>query len=194
VIRHGETDWNKSQRFQGQSDIPLNQTGREQAARLAAALREILPFQRVVASDLSRARETAEIVHRGYTQPIITDPAFREMGFGDWEGLDSTAIQARWPGALETWRILNDNLVIPGGESFETLYQRVWPRFLYWTGQKDYARMAIVTHGCVVGVLTCGVLGLPPAEAVTRLPGNTGVVKVLLDGEGRYKLDKIEQN
>lgn len=86
MIRHGETDWNKERKLQGQVDIPLNAFGRHLAEETAPALKDI-PFSAVYTSPLSRARETAELVMAGRQVPLIEEPRIVEMGFGEYEGL-----------------------------------------------------------------------------------------------------------
>jgi broad specificity phosphatase PhoE len=86
LVRHGETDWNAEGRLQGQTDRPLNAYGREQAKRLAERLRGEL-IDAVYASDLSRARETAEIVGERLGLTVVLDPDLREKNWGTWEGL-----------------------------------------------------------------------------------------------------------
>lgn len=86
LFRHGETDWNKERRLQGQSDIPLNMLGRELAIKTAEALRqEGISFDRAFSSPLQRARETAEILSGG-SEPFVTDVRLKEMCFGEFEG------------------------------------------------------------------------------------------------------------
>ena len=85
LVRHGETDWNKVKRIQGQVDIPLNQFGKRLAEETAEGLRDI-PFDLCISSPLSRAHETARIILEGRDVPIITDARIGEMAFGEYEG------------------------------------------------------------------------------------------------------------
>jgi broad specificity phosphatase PhoE len=86
LVRHGETDWNAERRWQGHADVPLNERGRDQAERLAEEL-ENARVDAVYSSDLSRARETAEIVGARLGVPVVLDPALREIDVGSREGL-----------------------------------------------------------------------------------------------------------
>src|SRR5262245_6113995 len=86
LVRHGETDWNAEGRLQGHTDRPLNTWGREQAKRLAEQLSGD-SIDAVYASDLSRAKETAEIVGERLGLPVVIDPDLREKDWGNWEGL-----------------------------------------------------------------------------------------------------------
>ena len=98
IVRHGETDWNRDRRVQGHADTPLNEAGRAQARALAAELDDV---DVIYASDLARARETAEILARG--REVRLDPRLRERGFGTWEGLTSEEIEVRFPEAHARW-------------------------------------------------------------------------------------------
>jgi probable phosphoglycerate mutase len=89
LVRHGETDWNAAGRLQGHTDRPLSDYGRDQARRLAAELADE-EFDAIYASDLARARETAEIVGERLHLPVVLDPDLREKNWGTWEGLTST--------------------------------------------------------------------------------------------------------
>ena len=90
LVRHGETDWNADGRLQGQTDRPLSDFGRRQARQLAEELADE-EFEAIYASDLSRARETAEIVGERVGVPVVLDPELREKNWGTWEGL--TAVE-----------------------------------------------------------------------------------------------------
>ncbi|WP_438353057.1 histidine phosphatase family protein [Microbacterium sp. CJ88] len=120
LIRHGETDWNRDRRIQGSTDIPLNDTGRQQAQEAALHLRETLDARHpivVAASDLSRARETAEIIaaELGAAAPRLY-PALRERSYGEAEGIDSTEFAARWG----DWHTAE----VPGAEPWADLRSR----------------------------------------------------------------------
>jgi broad specificity phosphatase PhoE len=120
LVRHGETDWNRDRRIQGSTDIPLNDTGRAQAHHTGAALRERLPAGQpvvVVSSDLSRARETAEIIagELGVAAPRVY-PALRERAYGEAEGMDIAAFAERWGDARSA--------EVPGAESWPDLRRR----------------------------------------------------------------------
>jgi 2,3-bisphosphoglycerate-dependent phosphoglycerate mutase len=97
LARHGETDWNREGRLQGWDDRPLNELGRQQARELAGRLADV-PFDAVYASDLSRARETAEIVAEPHGVPVLIEPGLREMDYGSWSGLTRAEIEQRFPG------------------------------------------------------------------------------------------------
>ncbi len=103
LVRHGQTDYNRESRLQGQVDIPLNATGIRQAESLSPVLAALAPDV-LVASPLERAVETARLMSRGTDVEVRTDEAFLERGFGQWEGLRGEEIRLRWPDEHAAWR------------------------------------------------------------------------------------------
>ncbi|MGH7709154.1 MAG: histidine phosphatase family protein [Vulcanimicrobiaceae bacterium] len=161
VVRHGRTAWNLDGRFQGHTDMPLDNAGRAQARRLADALRAE-PFDCVVASDLARAFETAKIIVRERDLEIQPDARWREMAFGAWEGLTWEQIVARQP-ALRDARA--HEALPPDGESFAQLCERV--RAALDDLQASGAGCALVaTHAGPLHALLRVALGANEAEAL----------------------------
>ena len=120
LARHGETDWNRENRFQGHADIPLNDLGREQARSLAEALLGD-GITAVYSSTLARAHETAQIVADRLGLPVRTDPRLMEIDVGTWSGLNRDEIAARWPEAFESWRA---GVAAWDGETYDELAVR----------------------------------------------------------------------
>lgn len=124
LARHGETSWNSEARWQGHTDIALNERGRAQAAALAARLR---PFGvgHVFTSDLERARETAAIVARLLPVPALTvDPRLRERGFGAFEGLTRDECAARFPDIWAAYEA-DRRVMPPGSEPHDQVIERL---------------------------------------------------------------------
>jgi broad specificity phosphatase PhoE len=182
-VRHGETDWNLAQRYQGRQDIDLNATGRLQAARNGRALREAIGASvgtlDYVASPLLRARHTMEIVRRALDLPshaYRTDARLAEIDYGHWEGqlwrelpqTDPEGFAAR-KADMWNWRPRH-------GESYKALSERVEG----WLG--GVARdTVVVAHGGVMRVLRGLVEGLTP-QAMFALPVPQDRVLVAADG------------
>lgn len=142
LVRHGETDWNLQRRVQGSTDIPLNGTGRLQAlatGRLLAAAGR--PWDAVVASPLSRARETAAIIAReiGLPAPELVDD-LRERAYGDAEGLDHDEIDARFPYPTP----------VPGRETRDEVTARVMPALVALAKEHPGESLVVVAHGGVI--------------------------------------------
>lgn len=135
IARHGETEWNRSGRWQGWADPPLNDTGRAQAAELAKQLRAT-PFDAVYSSDLRRARETAEVVAAPHGVPVVVDPELREIDIGSWSGLTHDEIRERYPDGTR-----------PDGETREQHATRVRAAVERIARANLQRRVLIVTHG-----------------------------------------------
>jgi broad specificity phosphatase PhoE len=161
-IRHGETDWNKIQRYQGQTDIPLNDTGRAQAARNGRVLGEVLGVRKTaigyVSSPLERTRETMEIVRANMglpARPFPMDDRLKEQNFGHWEGLiwgelpklDPEGFAAR---KADTW-----NWTPRGGENYEMVRTRV----VSWLAELQ-GDTVVVSHGNISRSVRGILLGL----------------------------------
>ena len=124
-MRHGETDLNRQGRMQGQSDYPLNDTGRAQARQAGARFAERgLRFDRVISSPLVRARQTARRILGDSSLPVETDMRLSEQNFGIFEGLTYHEIESAYPGELGMWNESFESYRIPDGESFADVRSR----------------------------------------------------------------------
>ena len=155
LVRHGETDDNREPiRVQGFRDTPLNDTGRRQAAELAARV-ERLGIRSLWSSDLSRARVTAEIVGERIGYRPRLDPRLREANRGDWEGELFIDIARDDPERYAAWLRAGEDFRFPGGESLREQQQRV-------SEALDDVRSAgelpalVVCHGGSIRVMLCG--------------------------------------
>jgi len=159
--RHGRTAWNAEQRFQGQSDIPLDETGLAQAERAAKALARLTPH-RIVSSDLQRARRTADALAALTGLPVHTDEGLRETFAGEWEGLNRPELEERFGSQLAEWGAGAD--VRPGGgETRVEVAARVVAaveRALADVGEGQ--TLVVATHGGSARAGIGAMLGLPP--------------------------------
>ena len=187
-IRHGETDWNRQQRFQGQIDVPLNATGQEQARRLAARLADT-PAQVMLSSDLLRTRQTGEPLAASWRLTPRLNPAFREQSFGVLEGLDAPTIQARHPDLWARWLEHRADFALPGGgESIRQFHTRVIGAVRQAAQEHAGQVVTVVTHGGVLDMLWRAANGLPldglrnceiPNTGINRLRWRAGTLQVL---------------
>lgn len=146
LIRHGETIWNSEMRYQGHSDIPLSEVGRDQAKRLSARLagEQIDHFY---ASDLSRAFETAEIVAAPHGKGVQKMEQLRETKFGAWEGLKFSEIQEQYPEIWAKWRDDPRSTILPEGESLDSVDERVMGGIKQILELHKNETVAVVGHG-----------------------------------------------
>jgi broad specificity phosphatase PhoE len=177
VVRHGQTDWNVEGRYQGQTDIPLNEIGRKQAQELAQLLPD-LPFAAIHTSDLIRAKTTASILGQRLGLEPIPDVRLREMSHGEWEGsLVRDKIRTNHSNPASP----NDptKSLAPGGESAVQVAQRVTDfanqLLLHYPNQ----RVLLVTHGVTAAVLKCLAHGIPLDNLYQHIPNNTALLTLL---------------
>ena len=158
LARHGQTEWNSVTRYQGKTDVPLNELGRLQAARLAARLSSWGP-ERFFTSPLSRALETAEIVRAGLLmeeKPVLAVLGdLAEIDFGDWEGQTIPEIEENYGKLYRDWREDPSRIIPPGGESFPKVLMRVGRAFKeILAGPAE--RILVVGHGGIMrAALVC---------------------------------------
>jgi alpha-ribazole phosphatase len=183
LVRHGLTDWNAAQRFQGQHDVPLNATGQQQAAALAERLAGE-PLQALVASDLQRARATAAAIAARHTCPMLFEPRLREISFGAWEGLTYAEIAATHPEVLAAWEKNILENAPPGGETLAQLAGRVQAVLDDLLVAHAGETLLLVAHGGTLQVLICLALGLPPEKywQFHLLPGSLSEIAIYPQG------------
>ncbi|MDR7086529.1 putative phosphoglycerate mutase [Aeromicrobium panaciterrae] len=158
--RHGRTEWNVAGRVQGQSDVPLDDVGRQQAREAAARLAGLNPY-RIVSSDLSRASETAQILGEVASKEVEFDPRLREMDFGAREGLTWGEAWAQFPDGMQAW-IDGDETQIPGSETHRQAGER------FAAALHDHLKdlppkgvLIVVAHGAVLRTGACAFLEIP---------------------------------
>lgn len=167
LARHGETDWNRENRFQGHADPPLNETGRAQAAELATALADE-PLAAVYSSPLRRAFETAQIVAAPHgLEPVAVD-ALREVDVGSWQGLTRGEIEVRLPEQFARW--LDYEQGWDDGENYEEMGSRVISGLLELAAAHDGERILAVSHGGPVRAAYALADGITHSEARRRGP------------------------
>jgi probable phosphoglycerate mutase len=183
AVRHGETAWNVDTRIQGQLDVPLNGTGRWQAQRLAQALtRE--GIERVYASDLGRAHETAQAVATSSGCGIVTDVGLRERHFGVFEGYTWKEIEQRWPAQSERWRKRDLEFAPEGGESLPVFYERCVAAASRLVAAHPGQTVALVAHGGVMDCLYRAALRIDLQAPRAWQLGNASINRLLYTPEG----------
>jgi probable phosphoglycerate mutase len=163
--RHGQTAFNAERRFQGQTDIPLNAIGLEQAAIAARYLAALCPAA-IFSSDLGRATQTASALARLTGLSVKLDEDLRERHGGEWEGLTDAEIRERFPDAYASW-------VPPGGESATQVADRASAALERIADSMSGGTLAVVVgHGANLGMGLARLLGIPDGVRVLGPFGN----------------------
>ncbi|NUT44300.1 MAG: histidine phosphatase family protein [Thermoactinospora sp.] len=184
-LRHGQTLWNVEHRFQGHTDIPLDETGIAQAARAGSLLASLRPTL-VVSSDLRRANDTALAVARLVDLDVHVDKDFRERGGGLWEGLTREEIASRWPQEYIAWEA-------PEGEDVADVAERVSTAMRRWAAKlDDDGLLVIASHGAALRLGICALLGLP--QELWSAVGGLGNCSWSVLEEGRSGWRLLEHN
>lgn len=183
AIRHGETAWNVDTRMQGQLDIPLNDTGRWQATRLASAVAgEGIAV--IYASDLLRAYDTARAVAEATGHAIVTDIGLRERHFGEFQGFTWKEIEERWPQESERWRKRDIDFAPSGGESLREFYARSIATATRLAAAHPGQTIALVAHGGVMDCLYRAASRIDLQASRSWQLGNASINRLLYTPEG----------
>ncbi|MGB3199254.1 MAG: histidine phosphatase family protein [Nodosilinea sp.] len=182
LVRHGETEWNRQGRFQGQIDVPLNDNGRAQGGKAAEFLKPVT-IDAAYTSFMARPKETAEIIlqhHPDLTLHSVNE--LREISHGEWEGLYESEIETNYPGMLEQWQNEPETVQMPGGENLVQVWLRsiaAWKEIVTaHSGGDTVQTVLVVAHDAVNKALLCHVLGLGP-ESFWRFKQGNGAVSVI---------------
>lgn len=184
AVRHGETAWNVETRIQGQLDIPLNETGRWQAQRLARALAARESNAAIYSSDLLRAWDTAISIADATKLTLKTEVGLRERGFGTFQGKTYAEIEATWPQETLRWRKREPEWSPPEGESLLQFRQRVLDTAQALAARHMGEQIVMVAHGGVMDVLYRAATGLDLQATRTWALGNAAINRLLWTPDG----------
>lgn len=168
LVRHGESEWNAVRRLQGQADIDLSAKGEAQAMALAPTIAQLAP-DRVITSDLRRARRTAELLGYPGAESV---PGLREVDVGDWTGLEIATIVSDQAEAYRGWRA--GTFAPPGGEEWDAFAARAAAAAR--TGFATADRLLVVCHGGVIRALLQALLGLNPNRIIPVGPASLTIL------------------
>ena len=181
LVRHGETDWNRELRFQGQIDVPLNATGQAQAERVAARLAGE-PIDAVLSSDLQRALQTAEAVHGRHTgggpPAVLPMPGLREQNFGVVDGMRVADIQEQHADAWAQWVRFDADYAFDGAETARQFHARVMAALHDIVMRHAGQTLVVVTHGGVLDMVYRTAHGLALSGPRQAVIPNAGINRV----------------
>ncbi|MBE9050648.1 histidine phosphatase family protein [Nostocales cyanobacterium LEGE 11386] len=181
LVRHGETEWNRQTRFQGQIDVPLNDHGRQQAQKAGEFLQEVA-IDFAVSSSMLRPQETAELILRHHPSVNLElQDGLREISHGLWEGKLEKEIEQEFPGELQRWRTEPAAVQMPEGENLQQVWERsvaAWQEIVQAALTNQLKTGLVVAHDATNKTLLCHVLGLSTENFWHFRQGN-GAVSVI---------------
>lgn len=162
LIRHGQTEANLNKIYQGNSDVPLNETGREQAKVIAWRLKEY-PLEALCSSHLERALDTARAIGEYHDLTLEIRRDLQEISLGEWQGKSRDQVKKEYPEFIRARKEKNDfyTTAVPGGESYEALERRAMGALDSIVHGSDKDHVALITHGGVIKSIIGHILGIP---------------------------------
>lgn len=187
LVRHGQTQWNRDERFRGQTDIPLNAIGRDQAAatgrRIAGAWQPVA----VYTSPLGRAYDTAEAIASPFGLSVQVHAGLNDIDYGQWHGLTVEEARSRWPEAVDAWFRAPHLAQPPGGESLAAVQTRAMAAVNELAARHPADTTVMVGHTVVNRLILLGVLGLG-LDRFWRLGQDTCAINVFDFSAGEFTL------
>jgi probable phosphoglycerate mutase len=160
LVRHGQTEWNRLERFRGQADVPLNETGIQQAEatgrRVAAKWRPAA----IYSSPLSRSVKTAEAIATHFDMLVEVYSGLADIDYGEWQGLSPEEVRSRWPKILDAWYNTPHLACIPGGETLDDLRKRAMDSVNELAARHAGETIVLLGHTVINRIILLGVLRL----------------------------------
>lgn len=182
LVRHGQTAWSAERRYQGSTDVPLNDTGLRQAAALGRHFSG-QKIDAIYSSNLQRALQTASAISETTGVAIVPEPRFRETSFGLWEGKTYSELQTQWAEHLIAWRLDPMTNTPPDGESLAQLLERAGDGIEAIARKHHDETVMIVAHGGVLRAVICYALSLPSAAFWRIELGSASISELHLYGD-----------
>jgi alpha-ribazole phosphatase len=159
LLRHGQTDFSRENRFCGAIDPPLNEVGMRMADAFGVAYARV-PWTAIYASPRLRARQTAEALAHRVNVPIQIDDGLAEIEYGEWEGMRHEEVQSKFPDAYAYWSADVASRGTPGGETAFAVAARAAPVLERVRSRHREGRVLLVSHKATIRILVCALLGM----------------------------------
>jgi broad specificity phosphatase PhoE len=187
LVRHGETEWNRVERFRGRADVPLNAAGLAQAEATGRRIAADVAPAAVYSSPLARAVVTAEAIAGHFALSVQIHAGLADIDYGQWQGLTPDEARARWPEIVDAWHNAPHTARIPGGETLDDLSARAMAAVNELAARHAGQSIVLVGHTVVNRVILLGVLGLGN-DRFWRLRQDTCAVNVFEAEGGDFTL------
>lgn len=190
LVRHGQTEWNRVERFRGRFDVPLNATGQKQAEQTAARIASQWKPTAIYASPLSRAMDTAQTIAKKFDLPVIPTDGLVDIEYGQWQGLSPEDASKQWPEGVKNWYRQPEMAEIPGGESLSQVRERAMRQLRALVNQHPDQVIVLVSHTVVNRLILLGILGLSN-QRFWRLRQEPCAINVIEAADGEFTLVKM---
>jgi broad specificity phosphatase PhoE len=190
LVRHGQTEWNRVERFRGRADVPLNETGLAQAEATGLRIHGEWQPAAVYSSPLSRAVRTAEAIAKHFDLPVQIHPGLADIDYGEWQGLTPDEVRDRWPAALQAWYHQPDEAIVPGGETLAQLRSRGMSAVNELSARHAEQTIVLVGHTVINRIILLGILGLGN-ERFWHIKQDTCAINVFEVEKGDFVLGSL---
>jgi len=178
LVRHGQTEWNRIERFRGRADVPLNETGLAQAEATGRRVASEWQPVAIYSSPLSRAIRTADAISRYSNLSILTHPGLTDIHYGEWQGLTYAEVRQRYPYILQM-RVQDPiGYAAPGGETVGQMTARVCAAIEEIAAKHDGGSVLVVTHGGPLRAVVCDLLAVEPRRGWRIMVENCSVTVI----------------
>jgi phosphoserine phosphatase len=187
LVRHGQTEWNRVERFRGRADVPLNETGFKQAeatgVRVAAKWKPVS----IYSSPLLRAVKTAEAIAKHFDLKVQVHPGLADIDYGDWQGLSPDEVRMRWGEMLDKWYNAPHLAIIPNGETLSDLRERAMKTVNELVARHAGSTILLLGHTVINRIILLGILGLSN-ERFWRIKQDTCAINLFDVDDADYTL------
>ena len=187
LVRHGQTEWNRVERFRGRADVPLNETGLVQAEATGMRVAAEWKPAAVYSSPLSRAMRTADAIAKHFDLPVQIQSGLADIDYGEWQGLTPDEVRDRWPAELQAWYQQPNEAIIPGGETLAQLRSRGMSTINELSARHTEQTIVLVGHTVINRIILVGVLGLSN-ERFWHIKQDTCAINVFEAEKGDFVL------
>ena len=192
LVRHGETEWNRVERFRGHADVPLNEAGLAQAEGTGRRIAVEWNPVAIYTSPLSRAVNTAEAIARYFALPVQAHPGLIDIDYGQWQGLTPGEAKERWPEVVDAWYNSPHTAHIPDGETLKELSARAREVVNDMVARHEGQTVVLVSHTVVNRIILLAILGLGN-DCFWRLRQDTCAINVFEAERGLFTLVSLNE-
>jgi broad specificity phosphatase PhoE len=190
LVRHGQTEWNRVERFRGRVDVPLNEVGLAQAKATGCRVAEEWQPSAVYSSPLSRAVKTAEAIARHFNIAVQTHPGLIDLDFGQWQGFTPEEVRQRWPELAHAWYTTPHVVQFPDGENLDVVRERAMSTVKELSSLHSDQTIVLAAHTDINRIILLGIQGLGN-ERLWRLRQDNCAINVFEYDHGEYTLTSL---